>query len=108
MVQSDTRDARDDGPRGTRGVPAAAESNLEHRGVDARLGEDDAGGHREQVELRDAEATLARALAAGVRAPARLGREGDAARECLARDGRTRDLHALAHLDELGRGVQGA
>ena len=107
VVESHT--GHGDGPDAldsARGVPAAAHAALEHGDVDALLGVDHAGGHREQVELGDVVRTLPRLGASRVHAlPRRLG-SGDTAREPLLGDGRALDLHALGVRDELGARVE--
>ena len=108
VVKSDSRDAGGNRVRGARGVPPAAQADLEHGNVNPRLGKYHAGSHGEQVELGDAVRPLPRLLATRVHAAARLSRQRDAMREGLVAHGATIDLHALAHLDQLGRSIEGA
>ena len=108
MVKPDSGDARDNGMRRSRRVPAAPETDLEHSHVDASLGEHDERRHGKKVELGHPIGLLAGSGSTSVHSAARLGGHGDAARERLALDRLSRDLHTLAHLHELGRRVERA
>ena len=93
--------------RGARRVPAAAHAALEHGDVNARLGEDDEGGHGEQVELRNVIGPLPLGAAVRVHALARGDGGRQATREAPLAHGTAHDLHALREAHELGRGVEG-
>ena len=107
MVEADARHR--DGANGLCGrgrVPAPAHAALEHRDVDARLGEDDHRRHGERVELGDVVGSQALLGAARVHALPRHVRGRDAVGEGLLGDRRARYLHALRVAHELGRGVE--
>ena len=107
MVEANARDGHAcDGLGRRRGVPATAQAALEHGHVDAGLGEEHHGRHRERVELGHVVGALPRRGAPGVHALAGGARGRDAVGEGGLRDRTAPDLHSLGVAHELRGGVE--